>query len=264
MAELDELYKRVDICERLLHTLEVTYVKSGDHLTRRLKMGAINYVNDGIHVMDRIVFHYTNEALINNNGVNYTLNYGHITGNRYARWINIPKKDLLFINKTIIQDPGRDLLNESKLKPVSKTEKAMPDKENTIFTDVLPILNLSPDSVKIDLWNEMVSQLIPAEAVETITRETINEALFETRLKIHEIKKYPYRKPSLNFNNFMPTKSSSYSMGTPLTPRSNQSTPPVSPRQNHTRRPVPRFARRKTQNVKTNNTPIVGLAPRIF
>jgi hypothetical protein len=259
MDDIDELYRRVYLCERLLNTLEVTYFKNDEPLVRR-KKGEFNKVkcNDGIIAMDRIVFPYTNEALVSNNGVNYTLNYGDIGGSN--RWINIPKKDLLFLNKTIIEEPDFDLKSKL-LKPVNKTEKDIPHIVKVIFTDFSPDFSLTPAPIKIDLWNEMVGQLIPAEAVETITRETINEALFETRLKIHEIKKHPpYRKPSLNFNNFAP-----YAMGNPsLTPRSNQSTPPVSPRQNHTRRPVPRFARRKTQNVKSNNTPFIGLAPRKF
>lgn len=278
MADLDELYRRVDICERLLHSLNFYPTK--------LLVGGYGYETpDGgmaggaSLTYESIIFFWQNEARIIHKEKEYNLNCG-IIGAKYLnatgsviqfgepKWINISKRDLLFLDKTIIQ------VNEYSMSRVK--DKISYHSIGTFFLEYVfssPGLWASHE-FKERLWNEMISQLIPAppDAVESITRETINEALFETRLQIHEIKKHPpysmgTGNPSLRMNQFMPTVSPPvsphYSMGNPsLTPRSNQSTPPVSPR-NHTRRPVPRFARRKTQNVK-NNTPFIGLAPRRF
>jgi len=259
MDDIDELYRRVEICESLLQTLSILPGKSSHR--------------GGIIKFQRVVFPYQNEAHVRYKGVDYNLNHGviHIDKNSGGhKWINISKQDLSFLNKTII--PRTDFTDFERSYRDEYREHLFYIKDDIFIKESRK--GLIPPTIQNDLWTEMMSQLIPAppEAVETITRETINEALFETRLQIHEIKKHPpysmgAGNPSLRMNLFMPTVSPPvsphYAMGNPsLTPRSNQSTPPVSPR-NHTRRPVPRFSRRKTQNVK-NNTPFIGLAPRRF
>ena len=272
MADLDELYRRVDICERLLHTLSVI-PEEGRHIPFEGGRVRHNICSGGIIKFERVVFPYQTEAFVSYKGIDYSLNYGFIKKASFPyeeKWINISKNDLSFLNKTIIPLTDAKLFQRSDRDAHGENLGVVPD---DIFVREFR-KGLIPPNIKIDLWNEMLSQLIPSplDAVESITRETINEALFETRLQIHEIKKHPpysmgAGNPSLRMNLFMPTVSPPvsphYAMGNPsLTPRSNQSTPPVSPR-NHTRRPVPRFSRRKTQNVK-NNTPFIGLAPRRF
>lgn len=192
---MDELYRRVEICERLLHVVSVTET--------RIKPGMVIQ-------FEFILFPYQNEALVTYNGIDYTLNYGNIFNFDYKseKWINISKKDLLFLDKTIIQPSGNLLyrLERMLFKPIIKGY-SINSVANNIFGSG------KSDDIKIDLWNEMISQLIPSDAVETITRETINEALFETRLKIHEIKNAPPR-----MNQLM------YTVTPPITPR------PITPR----------------------------------
>ena len=273
MEDIDELYRRVEICERLLQSVSAI-PKEARSIQYEGEPFTYKHCNGGIIKFERVVFPYQNEALVSYKGVDYNLNYGliHMDKNiSQHKWINISKQDLSFLNKTII--PLTDFTDfERPIRYKYVDDDGYGSTRGTVQYDIFG--DHLPRKIQTDLWIEMRSQLIPAppEAVETITRETINEALFETRLQIHEIKKVPpyvigNGNPLLTprMNLFMPTESPPvtlrplYSVGA-----GNPSlTPPVSPRQNHTRRPVPRFARRKTQNVK-NNTPNVGLAPRKF
>ena len=229
MEGLDELYRRVEICERLIPLLPGTsHFKSGSSHRGGLRCGGkVKY--------KQIIFPYQNEVLVRHNGVEYTLNYGHINEERgnfgTGCWINISKPEILFLDKTIIQaNPNlREHLNYGRFKPELKqyfghgqlSEIVNEVGQDTIKNDAYKGEPHIPTDIKIDLWNEMISQLIPAnpDAVETITRETINEALFETRLKIHKIKNPPY---------VIGTENPS------LTPRMNQlmytNSPPVTPR----------------------------------
>ena len=242
MEGLNELYRRVEICERLLYTLHVYDTP----------IGGKEMWNGGsvIPKYDSIKFPYQNEVLVRHNGVDYTLNYGHSSSSlkssfmksfkrtneregaipnfTYSAWINISKHDLLFLDKTIIHPiPSERYVLDNYFKPVLKRST---DGKNYWVREINPVgfaifINALrsdiPRDTCIDLWNEMISQLIPAnpDAVETITRETINEALFETRLKIHKIKNPPYvigtENPLLTprMNQFMPTNSP------PVTPR---------------------------------------------
>ena len=233
---MEELYRRVEICERLLHVVSVT--------DTRIRPGMVIQ-------FEFILFPYQNEALVTYNGIDYTLNYGNIFNFNYnsEKWINISKKDLLFLDKTIIQPSGNLLyiLERILFKPIIKGY-SIDSVANNIFGWSIS------DDIKIDLWNEMISQLIPAnpDAVETITRETINEALFETRLKIHEIKNAPPR-----MNQLM------YTVSPPITPRSLTPRPltprPLTPRPLTPRPLTPRKLKlvpRESQLLSVPNQPL--------
>jgi hypothetical protein len=210
MADLAELYRRVEICERLI---PLCRQKKSGHGSGQKGMGErVKYYS--------IMFPYQNEALVRHNGVDYTINYGFISGRNIndndCIWINISKPELLFLDKTIQNnEQTRHVLRQSFTPEVYAPERG-DFLRSEVATDTLrSLLYNTPQHIKIDLWNEMISQLIPAnpDAVETITRETINEALFETRLKIHNIKNTPPR-----MNQLM------YTVSPPITPR------PLTPR----------------------------------
>ena len=196
---------------------------------------------------ESIIFFWQNEARIIHKENEYNLNCG-IIGAKYLNttgsviefgrkngWINISKRDLLFLDKTIIQ------VNEYSMSRV---------KDKIGYNYGIGILFLqyvfsSPgrwasDEYKERLWNEMISQLIPAnpDAVETITRETIKEALFETRLKIHEIKNAPPRMNQLSPLTPRPLTPR------PLTPRKLKLVPRVSQLLSVPNQPLRRRTRR--------------------
>ena len=214
---MDELYRRVEICERLSPLCDGEWDYRHN---RRKDSGGWGGGNNGRGERIKyhsIVFPYQNEALVRHNGVDYTLNFGFISGKTFNRdciWINISKHDLLFLDKTIQNNEQTRYALQQSFTPearyVGYEEGAM---ASEVANNTMRSLGDGPTNIKIDLWNEMISQLIPSDAVETITRETIDEALFETRLKIHEIKNAPPR-----MNQLM------YTVTPPITPR------PLTPR----------------------------------
>ena len=247
MADLDELYGRVDICERLLYVIDSTG-HGGD----------MPNWDGATHMKGMIIFPFINEANIMADVGERILNYGlvifrvnpkryhtfpyprNITPVTYGEnnFINIPRKELLFLNKT-------------------KTHYEMiPERYEKIKIFAETVTYNAPH-IKKAYADEMMSQLIPAppDAVESITRETINEALFETRLKIHEIKTPPYvignGNPLLTprMNLFMPTESPPV-MLRPISPR------PLTPKQVR-----PRLSPQIPENTNLHSSPIVSQIP---
>ena len=131
-----------------------------------------------------------------------------------------------------------------------------------MFNDIFRETPFSLQAEKVDVWSSLLSQLIPAnpEAIETITRETINEALFETRLKIHEIKTPPYvignGNPLLTprMNQFMPTDSPPVTLR-PISPKY------VRPKHVTPKQVRPRLRPQIPENTNTHSSPILSQIP---
>ena len=249
-TKLDKLYRRVEICERLLNILEC---KIG------IQPSVNGSISPGLNIREEsIIFPWQNEARVVYKGKEYYLNYGAVgtlTGYQSLgdfdiipnrnKWLNISKKDLLFLRK--IRPRIREVRWDAFMKEMSKLwdkDKLTPLGE--IMTDVErgPKGEQEPQRVRLKLWTDIWEQLIPTSfnSVEIILRDEINEALFESRFRIYEIKKPP-----------------PYVIGTSnplLTPRMNQfmptNSPPVSPRHSSSRRAA----------LKNNGTQ--KLAPRVF
>jgi len=143
--------------------------------------------------------------------------------------------------------PIRDVYWDDFIKGMSRLwDKDRLTPLGEIMTDVErgPKGEQEPERVRLKLWTDIWKQLIPNsfDSVEIISRDAIEEALFEIRLRIYEIQKPP-----------------PYVIGTSnplLTPRMNQfmptNSPPVSPRHSSSRRTA----------LKNNGTQ--KLAPRVF
>ena len=122
MDDIDELYRRVDICERFLHSLGYRSVKADTYLGPQ-RGGAGAGINGpeggGILYYEVVMFPFNDEANIIHNDKSYNLNFavGAFIGNNsaiidksYIRfrqngtgspWFNISKSELLFLDKTI-------------------------------------------------------------------------------------------------------------------------------------------------------------------
>ena len=274
MADLDELYRRVDICERLLNSLGYRNVKADTYFGPQRGGfsggGGINGPEGGgILYYELFMFPFNDEAHIIHNDKSYNLNFaiGAFIGNNSAiigksyitfrqngtfrPWINISKSELLFLDKTIYNVANNyDLL----LDPIENGGLSG-QAANDMFVDITTYIE------REQLWNKIKKQLILADdVVETITRETINQALFESRLKIHEIKTPPYvignGNPLLTprMNQFMPTDSPPVTLR-PISPKY------VRPKHVTPKQVRPRLRPQIPENTNTHSSPILSQMP---
>ena len=259
MADLDELYRRVEICERLLHSLCARSVTANPDIGPQgggTTLDANGPQGGGKLNYEIFMFPFNDEAHIIHNDKSYNLNFavGAFIENRpYGNyilfrqngtmqpWFNISKSELFFLDKTIYNVVNNYDLLSYPIGNASQTD----DIVNDMFVDITNPIE------KEQLWNKIKKQLIITDTVVTITRETIREALFESRLKIHEIKNAPPRMNQLMHtvtppvtprpDNLVSRESREirppYVIGTGnplLTPRMNQLThtvtPPITPR----------------------------------